>query len=105
MATIRQKANRLADQGLNEAEDDIENVRGAKNRLNRRYASQLDDTEGNLSNMAEDMGRELRETYDSGMEYLHEGADTARRTVQKNPLLALAGAFVGGMVASALFRR
>jgi hypothetical protein len=105
MATIRQKANKLTDRGLNAAEDGIENVRAAKNRTNRRYAAQADNFEDNLSHMAENVGRELRETYESGMDYVNDGTESARRTVQNNPLLAVAGAFIGGMVAASLFRR
>lgn len=105
MATVRQKANKLADRGLNAAEDGIESVRSAKNRTNRRYAATADGIEGNLSHMAENVGRELRDSYESGLEYVQDGTETARRAVQNNPLLTIAGAFIGGMVAASLFRR
>lgn len=105
MATVRQKANKMADRTLNAAEDGLENLRSAKNRTNRRYAARADSIEDNLGHMAENVGRELRETYESGMDYLSDGTENARRTVQNNPLLAVAGAFIGGMVAAALFRR
>lgn len=107
MATksIRKKANDLADQGLDAADDAVSSTRRAKNRANARYGSRADDAQGSFEHMAENVGQQLREGYESSREYLEEGAQTARRSVERNPLLAVAGAFVVGAIASSIFRR
>lgn len=105
MATIRQKANKLANRGLDEADDAVDSVRSAKNRANRRYGSKVDEAESTLSNAAEDLGQHLRETYDASRDQIEETTRYARKAVARNPLVALAGAFVGGLLAASILRR
>lgn len=102
---IREKANKFADKTLDATESAVEYARNAKNRADARYGSKLDDAESTLSETAENVGRKLRETYESSRESLEEGTEYARRTVARNPLAAVAGAFLGGMLAASLLRR
>ncbi|HEX2859671.1 MAG TPA: hypothetical protein VHP58_05700 [Alphaproteobacteria bacterium] len=103
MATIKQKASKLADRGLDKADDVIDRARDGKQRLERRYDNA--DIGGRIEEFAEETGRNLRYAYDTSADKLEETADNTRDLVQRNPLIAIAGAFVGGMLASALLRR
>lgn len=105
MATIRTRANQVADATLNAAERAVESTRSAKERANRRYGEKIDNAESTLAETAENLGRHMRETYDASLEQLQEGTEYARRTVARNPLMAVAGAFIGGLIAASLFRR
>jgi len=105
MATLRQRANKQADETISGAEERLEDLRSAKNRFNRRRGQQLDDTEARVGEAVENAGRKLRQTYEDSADYLEEQTESARRTVRENPLLAVSGAFIGGLIAAALFRR
>jgi len=107
MATsnLRRKANRAADETINTVEEGAEALRDAKNRADRRHGPRLDDAETSFDHLAENVGRHLRQTYETGWDTVQEGAETARKTVAGNPLLAVAGAFVGGLLAATLLRR
>jgi hypothetical protein len=103
MATLKQKLSRAADRGLDDADEMIDRARGAKQRFERRYDnSELGDS---IEDFAESTGRNLRHAYESGMDSIDDTTDTARDIIQRNPLLAIAGAFVGGMFASMLLRK
>ena len=68
----------------------------------KRGADTLD---AKVSHLAEDTGAKLHELYNSGIDHAEEGAEQARTAVRDNPLLAVAGAFFGGFILSALMRR
>jgi hypothetical protein len=103
MPSLKQRLSRAADRGLDDADDMIDRAREGKRRLERRYDnSELGDS---IEDFAETTGRNLRHAYESGMDTLDDTTDTARDIIQRNPLLALAGAFVGGMFASMLLRK
>jgi hypothetical protein len=103
MPSLKQKLSRAADRSLDKADEYVDRARNGKERLERRYDnSELGDS---IEDFAENTGRNLRHAYESSMDKLDEGTDTARDLIHRNPLLAIAGAFVGGMFASMLLRK
>ncbi|MBI1309382.1 MAG: hypothetical protein GC129_06015 [Proteobacteria bacterium] len=103
--SLRRKASRVADKSIDAAQEGLETARSKKDQLNAKYGPRADAMEAKLADYAEDLGRKVRESYESGVEKFEEGTETAREVVSRNPLMAVAGAFLGGLVVSSLFRR
>jgi hypothetical protein len=105
MANTRSKLHRATARADERADDAIASVRRGKNHL-RDEADDAIDTGGQyLEDIANQTGRALHRAYAETNEKLTDTAESARDMVHANPLLALGGAFVAGLFASALLRR
>jgi ElaB/YqjD/DUF883 family membrane-anchored ribosome-binding protein len=108
MATSTRLKNR-SKEAYDEAADTVERGAASARRMGRKAAHRAeeawDDTSHSIEDMATEAGRKLSYLYNEGSTRAQESAEYAREAVQSRPLAALAGAFVAGLFASALFRR
>jgi ElaB/YqjD/DUF883 family membrane-anchored ribosome-binding protein len=116
LRNLRQKASQAAEKGLDNtggtleesldsAEELLEELRALKRRAEGGARGTFSRAANGLEDFAEDTGRKLRHAYEAGAETLEDAADTSRQTVQENPLLAVAGAFAGGILLGMLMRK